>query len=188
MTREELIDVSSKSVTDLFASTGEFHMLWHAITANDAPLLLPQGTVVNFVEEVVGGEEALKDLPRAMFSKLAARVVQSIFEKFNVKMYVMVDEAWTIDDELTASMTRAQFEWIRENGVSKFPGAHEVIVYSAEDYAGRTVAQQVINRVEGGKPTLGPLTYLPVEKTMHVGGQAFGLLPEKKENESRSLH
>lgn len=150
---KKMIETASACSELIFADSGAILPMWDAITKDGRRLLIP-------IE--------LRDKDRA------ADLIRSIFAEERVVACVFITEAWVayLDDSDTEASRKA----MAGGSLEHYPGRGEVVTFMAENDDGMLQAHRQIIRGEG-KPTLGPLEYLP---SREVSGRFIGMLPRQE--------
>ena len=154
---KELIKFVSPLAEKIFRQTGQLQPMWHAVTALDQTLIIPQP---------------------AADKNLAAALIRLEFKVRNVDHYVFMSEAWILNatkSDISARDLRA----IASEGLAEHPDRREIIMFSAENSRGETLtALRYILRPEHGRAKLSPLT-IDDMAGVKSEGRLVGLLERK---------
>jgi|SRR5215475_6947271 len=139
----------------VFADVGEILPMWHAVGADGTCHIIPQ-------------VEPNKDF--------MAQALRAFCEDQKIVRLLFISEAWTSISSTPESAKRAE-DWIAaHNTLETYPERDEMLIFQGEDENGMIGAARKIIRVEGKKPTLGPLEWHEADG---YSGRYTGLLPRK---------
>jgi hypothetical protein len=102
---------------------------------------------------------------------LCMALVRALFEVIEVRCYVYISEAWTLQ---TTNKSEREARIIANRGIADHPDRNEILLYAAEDENGMIMAHRNIIRLADAKPTLAPIEY---DKPSEMEGRMVGLLP-----------
>jgi hypothetical protein len=148
----EMIVIASSAVEKLFQHRGVIRPMYHCMTADRGIFVTP-------------APHEDKDT--------AVALMRALFTVKNVVRYVFIDEAWIVSQKGDAAEFARLEAWAAKHGVVNHPDRREVVIFLAEDLAGRLSAHRLILRPEHGKPKLSPLKF--TEATA-AKGRMVGLL------------
>ena len=149
----QMIEAASSAVEKLFKIRGVIRPMYDCMTADGVRFVTP-------------APHEDKDAAVAM--------MRALFVIKNVVRYVFIDEAWMLDQKGDAAEGARLEAWAAKYGVASHPDRREIVMFIAEDLAGRLSAHRFILRPEHGKPRLSPLKFIPAETLAH--GRMVGLL------------
>lgn len=151
---KKMIERASRCTELLFADRGEILPMWEATTCDNRILLIPA------------------DLTDKDHTSAAIR---RLFAKEQVVACVFITEAWVA--YLADSETKLARKALAGGSLEHYPGRLEVVTFLAENASGMLQAHRHILRGDG-KPTLGPLEYLP--PSLDVSGRFVDMLPRRE--------
>jgi hypothetical protein len=152
----EMIEIASDAAEKLFQTRGVIMPMYHCVTADHVHFVAP-------------APHKDKDIGVAM--------MRLMFKVKHVVRYVFIDEAWIVDQSHTDAAEGAKLEaYAARHGLANHPDRREIVMFLAEDLAGRLSAHRFILRPEHGKPTLAPLKFISGAAEAH--GRMVGLLQQ----------
>jgi hypothetical protein len=156
-----LLEFASTAVEQLFRNRGKVFPMYHVVKADGA-------------QEVI-------QAPPLDDKDAAVALMRAYFELFDIKRYVFVDEAWSLNTKgMSKAAAEAAIAWCHEHGVTSHPRWVEEVIFVIEDEFGLMIARRRIERPEHGKARLGPLTGLAgPDGGGRYEGRMVGLLPRK---------
>lgn len=150
----ELIEIASGGAEQCFRRSGRLSPRYHCMLADGGSFVTP-------------APHDDKDVSVAL--------MRALFQIKHVVKYVFIDEAWILDTSITDAAEAAKLEaWAGKHGIANHPDRREIVMFLAEDLAGRLSAHRFILRQEHGKPKLSPLKFIPAAAAAH--GRMVGLL------------
>jgi hypothetical protein len=162
MTVRMLIECTSGAMATRFKNVGKISKMYHIVADT--------------------GEHYVVPMPPLDDPDLLAKLARMLMQHLNAVAYVHMDEAWTLPKD-KLPQTREEADKIFSAGISEHPDRVEIVVFTAEDQTGLTMAHRDIIRPQRGKAKLGPLIFDTDDgSTMSGGaweGRLVGMLPQR---------
>jgi hypothetical protein len=160
------VEQASQMIEVLFAEHHYVIAMFQFVTGDDQKIIMPFNLVASDEELAMPVTANTKD-------ECAARA-REVFAAHKAKRYVLIDEAWRIEESKITPEVEAA---VRNNvSLENIEGRVETVIFYAEDRdSGRVSAHRDIIRKVNSRPRLGPLVF--DGQGPQLKGRMFGLLP-----------